>query len=189
MTISSELNSVRHYAQFVRTSEAALQKLDESVGAIAKTLSTHDEASKSLLIRTNDCESRLESTIASLDDKVKKYASAELDKENEELKCRLATIEDDSKTLFAAHETLAKHFTKRLDSCSADAEQNNYVRWKEFNQTVQEMKEIIHMKVTSKSIEDVKNQVKRIEAELNVTTKKTELAKQFIDWYSYANQK
>ena len=92
---------------------------------------------------------------------------------------RLCSCESDTKTLFAAHETLAKHLTKRLDSACSKVDMQQ--------KTLQLEHSISECNKKTKRMEGLHKRVDEMVKDLTVTKKRAELAAQFIHWFEEHN--
>eukprot|EP00979_Chaetoceros_neogracilis_P004601 scaffold797_cov408-Chaetoceros_neogracile.AAC.66 len=171
--LSSEAAALQNYALFVKKTESTLKLLEE-------TLESHDNVHKVLskrsdgiseeiegcptLIRLQQVEGALEGLSQHMNNKVDAEVLQSLSQDAASIKDRMKSITDDTSTLFASHETLAKHFTKRLDNtytkAAIDKSLELHVEKDEFNDVLGKMQQ------------DIKR-----------TQQKSDLAAQFIALY------
>jgi len=171
--LSSEAAALQNYALFVKKTESTLKLLEETLEShdnVHKVLSKRsDGISKEIegyptLIRLQQVEGALEGLSQHMNDKVDAEVLQSISQDAASIKDRMKSITDDTSTLFASHETLAKHFTKRLDNTYTKAAINKslelHVEKDEFNDVLGKMQQ------------DIKR-----------TQQKSDLAAQFIALY------
>ena len=97
------------------------------------------------------------------------------------------SIEDDVKTLFAAHEMLAKHLTKRLDDTydktTTDHVLSTYVKSDQHVTTLQKLTMMIEARACKQALSTLHESMQHLESELCITKRKADLAAQFVGWY------
>lgn len=171
--LSSEAAALQNYALFVKKTESTLKLLEETLEShdnVHKVLSKRsDGISKEIegyptLIRLQQVEGALEGLSQHMNDKVDAEVLQSISQDAASIKDRMKSITDDTSTLFASHETLAKHFTKRLDNtytkAAIDKSLELHVEKDEFNDVLGKMQQ------------DIKR-----------TQQKSDLAAQFIALY------
>ena len=123
--LSSEAAALQNYAQFVKKTEYTLKMMEE-------TFENHDSVHKALSKRSDglseeiqgypsmaalqQVEGALEGLSQHMNEKVDAEALRKISEDTKSMGNTIKSITDDTSTLFASHETLAKHFTKRLDN-------------------------------------------------------------------------
>jgi hypothetical protein len=157
-----------------------VKKTESTLKLLEETLESHDNVHKVLskrsdgiskeiegyptLIRLQQVEGALEGLSQHMNDKVDAEVLQSISQDAASIKDRMKSITDDTSTLFASHETLAKHFTKRLDNtytkAAIDKSLELHVEKDEFNDVLGKMQQ------------DIKR-----------TQQKSDLAAQFIALY------
>ena len=208
-TLSSDAASIRNYANFVRSTQSTTTKFESELEDIRvkilnfqnKIHSFEDEVQRINIhlnnqIVTNEKFEKANSTavqsmMKELQTKVSMSAIAEIQNNiSQQSKNELKVVEDDIKTLFSAHETLAKYLTKRLDDLNNKTmtmitdeglrSKYNYVTLEELEDGLQKVASVIDSKAYGQTLSELQEDVQQLESDLCITKRKADLAAQFV---------
>lgn len=186
--LSSEAATLQNYADFVENTESSIKQIKENMERFENT---QDDLSRQTDVITETMDTlspkealkNVERSIQELSNSINEKLDAGFDS----LGDKVLTLEEDTKTLFTSHETLAKHFTQRFDKVynkdAIDEKVSDRVERNHFDQTLHSMKQEIDEKT-----ENVSSLVQTMKKELEVTQKKAELAAQFVSLYEEENE-
>lgn len=203
--LSSEAASLHNYAEFVKKTESILKVLEDTLEKVNHTMEEQDERTKSLSDQTNqtirdvrNCPSfsdlkqvanNLETVSQSIESKVDKEELSDLHhKQNASIEDRIQSCQDDTKTLFASHETLAKYLTKRISGTYTKSEVDQHIVQcldkETFVDEVQKINENVESKATFHALHQLHQALEAFQRDMNLTKKKADLAAQFIALYN-----
>lgn len=208
-TLSSDATSIRNYANFMRATQSTTTKFESELedlgGKIlnfqSKIQSFEDEVQRINIHLNNDVvtndkfeevnSTTVQSLVKELQTKVSMSTISEMQcHSNQQSKEELKIVEDDVKTLFSAHETLAKYLTKRLDDLNKKimtmitkeglSSEYSYATMKELEDGLQKVASIIESKANQQTLLELQHYVQQLESDLSVTKRKADLAAQFV---------
>ena len=223
-SISSDATCIKNYAEFIRTTESITKKIEyELESTIRPIIQSHDEKIASLedqekiTVRTvqNQCHTlmnqyetlnqSLESLMKDVEHKAATTKLKDIEENQNQSDTHLSSLGEDIKTLYTAHETLAKYMTKRLDTVHIQFTKNNennttekkeeearnkihkdlkkYVQFKEYEEQSQKLKTILETKACKESLKSIQKAIEQMESELSITKRKADLSAQFVSWY------
>ena len=202
-TISSDATCIKNYASFFRSTEETTKKLEADIQDIGSTLVTYDNKLQIFEDQVQTIETGLSkcptidefvevtTNIQSLNEqllvKADESIMVQLKQETIQSGTQLSLVECDVKTLFAAHETLAKYMTKRLDkmynNTSIDDKLSKYVKSDELEANLQHVTTIIDTKACKESLSQLQQSIHDLESDLSITKRKADLSAQFVGWY------
>ena len=194
--LSSENAALQNYAQFVKKTESTLATME-------KTIEKFDNVHKTLSKRSDDIvnelkefpsmsvikgvENAMEELSQGMNDKVDAEALQKLCENTESIENRIKSIANDTNTLFASHETLAKHFTKRFDNMYTKAAIDNsmvgYLDKDAFHDAIEKISCEMETKVEGSRVDQLHQALSKLQSEITLTQKKVDLAVQFIALY------
>jgi len=173
-SLSVEASSMEKYAEILKTIstlETLLRKeLDNGTNALKEDISK--------------CVKRADMDQLSL--KVEELSSSSLSEDAikeivqlETILHRIGNCEEHSNTLFAAHETLAKHITRRLDKMQGlnDSTRNN------LDTCTTSLRKELSCKATKADLKAIQIHVNQLQKDLAIASKKVDIAAQFIALY------
>jgi hypothetical protein len=131
----------------------------------------------------------LETVSQSIESKVDKEELSDLHhKQNASIEDRIQSCQDDTKTLFASHETLAKYLTKRISGTYTKSEVDQHIVQcldkETFVDEVQKINENVESKATFHALHQLHQALEAFQRDMNLTKKKADLAAQFIALYN-----
>jgi hypothetical protein len=173
-SLSVEASSMEKYAEILKTI-STLETL------LRKEL---DKVSSSLKEEISKCtkHSDMDQLILKVDDLRSSSLSAEAVKDIVQLDAllhRISNCEENSNTLFAAHETLAKHITRRLDKIQG----LNDSTTKNLETCTTSLRKDLSNKTTKADLKALQTQVDQLQKDLTLASKKVDIAAQFIALY------
>ena len=200
-TLSADATCIKNYANFVRTIQTSTKTMETGLKEIESK--THEHSSK-----IHSFETKIQSIVDDIKDrptidKVKQIDSLiqplmermenipdtfEMNKIQEHnhkiLSDKLNPMEDDIKTLFSAHETLARHLTKRIDGIydksKIKSAFSDFVRNEDFEGNMVNMSRLVEAKACKESLLQLQQVVQQLESELCITKRKADLAAKFV---------
>jgi hypothetical protein len=186
--LSSEAAALQNYAEFIVSTESSIKNLDEKLAKQAdtsKSFSIHLEEITNILqnVSTNDDLKEIQSIFSDLSSQVNTLKSL-MDHNKASQAQEHLSIKDDIKTLFASHQTLAKHFTNKMenihDKSGVEKIMAKYLSRDTFDNVVTKMTHEIQLKASISEFLQLEQSMARIEQDTKATKKKVELAAQFI---------
>jgi len=202
-TISSEAELVRSYSVFVQGAEKSISDIHMNIDKLQHAMTDQNDSTRNLTKRTTELESAVtklptEENLQSIKDNLSSMIQLVESKACEKIQQleqrqqlsdgNISTLENDSQTLFAAHETLAKHVSKRLDDTykkkNMDLLLEKYLQVDSFLDAIKQVVQDVESKASEASVQALESLVKKIGEEHELTRKKTDLAAQFIEWYT-----
>ena len=231
-SIASDATCIKNYAEFIRTTESITTKIENELeSSIRPMIQSHDEKITSLedqekiTVRTVQNQSQtlmnqyetlnksLQSLMKDVEHKATITTLKDIEENQNQSDTHLSSLEEDIKTLYTAHETLAKYMTKRLDVVHIQLtknEENNtkkkkeeeatrkndkhtdrtkyYVQLKEYEEHSQKLKTILETKACKDSLTSIQRTIEHLENELSLTKRKADLSAQFVSWYGKQKQ-
>lgn len=173
-SLSVEASSMEKYAEILKTISTLETLLRKEV----------DKASSSLKEEISKCSkhSDMDQLILKVDDLRSSSLSEEAVKDIVQLEAllqRIGNCEENSNTLFAAHETLAKHITRRLDKIQG----LNDSTTKNLETCTTSLRKELSNKITKADLKALQTQVDQLQKDLTLASKKVDIAAQFIALY------
>ena len=107
----------------------------------------------------------------------------DLCRENKMVEDQIGVCQEDTKTLFASHETLAKYLTKRIDGIYTKKQVDKLVKKYVETDELETEKQGIEGKINQETNE-LRQALESFQLEMKVTKKKADLAAQFIALYN-----
>jgi chromosome segregation ATPase len=192
--LSSESASLRNFADFERKTNTMLKTLEESIGKTSQSLRDQDSRTKSISdqmskvsLDVDQIMQDLEALSLSTCDQVKKEELSDLHRQNTAFDDRIRSCQNDTETLFASHETLAKHLTKRISDIYTKHEVekriSNYLDKDTFFDEVQKIHEKVGDSKSMQALQQLQQSFEKFKGEMNATVKKADLSAQFIALY------
>lgn len=185
-TISSEVSCVEKYADFIKSTEMKVTNLEDAISAQSNQVNSLSACAlelenqineKALLSDLSKFEFRLQSLSENLQNRIDSEQELLLALEGKwnVIESRVASCEDDSKTLFAAHKMLAKHMTRRIDNTLSKSETKKIYS--------ELLAKVTSSGGTQQKIEDLNLRLEHINSEMAQARKKADLSVQFIQWF------
>ena len=201
-SLSADASYIKNHANFVRSTQEATTKIENDVQELVTTSNENECKMKSinqqLHALNQDINERLtivkfeevELAVNSLMEQMQKKADASTlleIHENKKLESvsYLKTIEDDIKTLYSAHQTLARHLTKRLDNMydkvKTESVLSEYAKADEIEDKFQcVVREIVEAKACRQTLLTLQKDLQSLESDLCITKRKADLAARFV---------
>jgi uncharacterized protein YoxC len=202
-TLTSEAELVRNYSTFADGAEKSIQSLQTISDKLQKDFNNQMDSVKILSDRTTDIQSviTLKPNIDDLRSLREDICSMLLSYENKTCEkmlqleqkqlqsdANINSVEKDTQTLYSAHETLAKHVTKRFDETykktHVDHLLEKYLLVDGFLDAIQQVVHDVESKASEASVQVLETMVNNVKEEHELTKKKADLAARFIDWYT-----
>ena len=192
--LSSESASLRNFADFERKTNTKLKTLEDSIGKTSQSLGDQDSRTKSISdqmskvsIDIDQIMQDLEALSLSICDQVKKEELSDLHRQNTAFDDRIRSCQNDTKTLFASHETLAKHLTKRISDIYTKHEVekriSEFLDKDTFFDEVQKIYEKVGDSKSMQALQQLQQSFEKFKGDMSVTVKKADLSAQFIALY------
>jgi len=202
-SLSSEAEIVRNHSLFVKETEKSIQEIHATMDKL--TLDISEE--KDLVKKVMNCTMELETSTNKLPTKedlrllkedlslsinqiesITSEGVLKLEQRQSLTEKQLTTLVKENQTLFAAHETLAKHISKRLDDTykkkNIDLLLEKYLQVNSFLDAIQQIAHDVDSKATEQSLHELDLMVKKIAEDHELTRKKADLSARFIEWYT-----
>lgn len=173
-SLSVEASSMQKYAEIIR----AVSTLETSVRNDMEKESLRLDQEISSLATQSETE-KLMKTIEGIRSSILSYNDVKEIVEVDELSKRVKNCEESSNTLFAAHETLAKHMTKRLDKLNEAICSNQ----NDSDTAVSLLSDEVALKAAKSDVEMMRGLIDTLSNDLKIISKKVDLAAQFIALY------
>ena len=199
---TSEAASLHNYAEFVKTTAATLKGVEEAFGGVNRDLekcngrmdSLSDQTENLVLEVTNNRPSKydleqvmkgVQSCSQSIQKKIETDEGLmhDLCRENKMVGEQIGVCQEDTKTLFASHETLAKYLTKRIDGIYTKKQVDKLVKKYVETDELETEKQGIEGKINQETNE-LRQALESFQLQMKVTKKKADLAAQFIALYN-----
>jgi hypothetical protein len=199
-TLSADASCIKNYANFVRTTQETTTKIQNEVQELATTSNENECKMKSInqqlqalnqninerpsIVKLEEVESMVHSLMEQMHKKADTSSLLEM-QENKTLIKQIQTIEDDIKTLYSAHQTLARHLTKRLDcmydKAKTESVLSDYAKADEVEEKFQcVVREIMEAKACRQTLSELQKDVQSLESDLCITKRKADLAARFV---------
>ncbi len=217
-SISSDATCIKNYADFIRTTESTTKKIEKELeSTIRPTLQLQNEKIQSLDDQGKRVEATVKKSCCTIDDyeklnlsiqtilqdlecKANAISLTEIEHNQHQSMNHLTSMDDDIKTLYSAHETLAKYMTKRLDTLqdnqkdlvamnNNECKDSNYVQRDDFNKIFKQLQSMLETKACKEILISLQQSIKDMESELSVTKRKADLSAQFVSWYGKKQDK
>ena len=196
--LSSENAALQNYAQFVKKTESTLATMEQTIEQFNNVHKTLSKRSDDILNELKEfpsmsiikgVENAMEELSQGMNDKVDAEVLKKLREDNESIENGIKSIANDTNTLFASHETLAKHFTKRFDNMYTKAAIDNsmagYLEKDIFHDAIEKISCEMETKVEGSRVK-FHQVLSKLQNEITLTQKKVDLAVQFIALYDEA---
>ena len=199
---TSEAASLHNYAEFVKTTAATLKGVEGTFRGVNRDLekcngrmdSLSDQTENLVLEVTNNRPSKydleqvmkgVQSCSQSIQKKIETDEGLmhDLCRENKMVEDQIGVCQEDTKTLFASHETLAKYLTKRIDGIYTKKQVDKLVKKYVETDELETEKQGIEGKINQETNE-LRQALESFQLEMKVTKKKADLAAQFIALYN-----
>lgn len=173
-SLSVEASSMEKYAEILKTISTLETVLRKEVDKVSNNL-------KEEITKCSKCTD-MDKLILKVDELRSSSLSEEAVKDIVQLEAllhRIGTCEENTNTLFAAHETLAKHITRRLDKIQGlnDSTKNN------LDTCTTSLRKELSYKATKTDLKTLQMNVDQLQKDLAVASKKVDIAAQFIALY------
>jgi uncharacterized protein YoxC len=171
-SLSSEAELVRNYSIFVKDTEKSIHDIHSTVDQLKLDVFDEMDSVKNLMKRTTELESGISELPSRKDLQVLKEdlssslklvenssgeRNLKLEQRHSLAEEKITTLEKESQTLFAAHETLAKHMSKRLDDTykkkSIDLVLEKYLQVDSFLDAVRQIVHDVESKASEVSVQ------------------------------------
>lgn len=186
--LSSKAAAVQNYADFVTITESSIQDIKESISKYTIT-------SKSYHNQLQEIATSLTEFTTKVELKELEYNLNGISGEVEQLKALfehtklihdegLSLVQDNTKTLFVSHETLAKYISRQIeniyDKSHIDKALSQMVTRDSLDSAVTKISTEIELKASLSSLYQLQQSLARIEEETKAIKRKAELSAQFI---------
>jgi hypothetical protein len=173
--------------QDVNTKILVQNDISDNLISRASNLETFMEESMNIPSNLVQIQSKIDTLCKSIDFKADKEYVNSLIQENNEKTYKLECCEDNIKTIFAAHETLAKHFTKRLSHVHSkeqiDRLLSRYMEKEAFDDAIGKVNSSLGSKGSLAVVQQLMQRIESLQDQLSITQRKADLSVQFVEWY------
>jgi flagellar biosynthesis chaperone FliJ len=186
--LSSKAAVIQNYADFVTLTESSIKDLKENLEKYSYALTSCSkqlqEIATSLVNFATKCELKeLKCNLKEISEQVD-HLKTSLEQTKVVHDERLSKVQNDAKTLFESHKTLAKYFTLQMgkiyDKSDIDKFLSKFVTRDSLDSTVTKISTELELKANASALYQLQQSIDKIELDTETTKRKAELSAQFI---------